>query len=156
MPLFTHTSRCWMMPDSVRSARWKNIASGVKKICRIGSAMAAFDYKQAEEIRDTLNRHHVKYLFIGKSGAVLLGYPDMTQDADLFVEKNAPNCERLVKGLLELGFDLTDEEAQEVRRGKDFIQLKNGPFNLDLVFAPDGSNALRMLGKNMLRCMDSP
>ena len=23
-------------------------------------------------------------------------------------------------------------------RGKDFIQLKNGPFDLDLIFAPDG------------------
>jgi hypothetical protein len=25
-----------------------------------------------------------------------------------------------------------------LRRGKDFVQLKNGPFDLDLVFAPDG------------------
>lgn len=100
--------------------------------------MAGFDYKQAEEIRDVLNRHKVRYLFIGKSGAILLGYPDTTQDADLFVEKNAGNCEALVQALQELGFALTDPEAQEVRRGKDFIQLKNGPFDLDLVFAPDG------------------
>ena len=26
----------------------------------------------------------------------------------------------------------------EIVRGKDFIQLKNGPFDVDLVFAPDG------------------
>ena len=26
----------------------------------------------------------------------------------------------------------------EIERGKDFVQLKNGPFDLDLVFAPDG------------------
>jgi hypothetical protein len=32
----------------------------------------------------------------------------------------------------------TDQQSQEVLRGKDFIQLKNGPFDLDLVFAPDG------------------
>ena len=38
----------------------------------------------------------------------------------------------------ELGFELTEQQAHEVRRGKDFIQLKNGPFDLDLVFAPDG------------------
>jgi hypothetical protein len=100
--------------------------------------MAAFSYKQAEEIRDSLERNQVKYLFIGKSGAILLGYPDTTQDADLFVEKNAVNCERLVSGLQELGFELTDHETEEIRRGKDFIQLKNGPFDLDLVFAPDG------------------
>jgi len=29
-------------------------------------------------------------------------------------------------------------QAEEIRRGKDFVQLKNGPFDLDLVFAPDG------------------
>jgi hypothetical protein len=100
--------------------------------------MAAFEYRQAEEIRDAFKRHGVKYLFIGKSGAILLGYPDTTQDADLYVEKNAANCEMLVQSLRDIGFQLTDQQAQEVRRGKDFIQLKNGPFDLDLIFAPDG------------------
>lgn len=50
--------------------------------------MGAFDYRQASDIRDALARHGVRYLFIGKSGAVL--------------------------------------------------QLKNGPFDLDVVYAPDG------------------
>ncbi|MEA2710268.1 MAG: hypothetical protein QOF78_2869, partial [Phycisphaerales bacterium] len=50
--------------------------------------MAAFDYQQAEEIRDVFAQHGVRYLFIGKSGAILLGYPDTTQDADLFAEKS--------------------------------------------------------------------
>jgi len=100
--------------------------------------MAGFDYKQAEEIRDALQRRQVRYLFIGKSGAILLGYPDTTQDADLFVEKGAANCERLVGALQELGFSLTAEQSRDVLRGKDFIQLKNGPFDLDLIFAPDG------------------
>lgn len=100
--------------------------------------MAGFDYKQAEEIRDAFHRRQIKYLFIGKSGAILLGFPDTTQDADLFVEKSTVNCERIVEALRELGFELTDAQTQDVRRGKDFIQLKNGPFDLDLVFAPDG------------------
>ena len=38
--------------------------------------MAAFEYRQAEEVRDALGRHGVRYLFIGKSGAILLGFPD--------------------------------------------------------------------------------
>jgi hypothetical protein len=100
--------------------------------------MAAFEYRQALEIRDACARHQVTYLFIGKSGAILLGYPDTTQDADLFVEKSSENGERLVQALVELGFSLSAEESQEIRRGKDFIQLKNGPFDLDLIFAPDG------------------
>src|ERR1700736_6640191 len=98
--------------------------------------MAGFDYKQAEEIRDAFEQHQVRYLFIGKSGAILLGYPDTTQDADLFVEKTVSNCERLVQALGDLGFSLTEDQAAEIRRGKDFIQLKSGPFDIDLIFAP--------------------
>ena len=100
--------------------------------------MAAFEYRQAQEIRDCLQRRGVRYLFLGKSGAILLGFPDTTQDADLYVEKNPANCAALALGLRELGFALTDAQAAEVGRGKDFIQLKNGPFDLDLIFAPDG------------------
>jgi len=100
--------------------------------------MGGFEYRQAAEIRDTFARHGVRYMFIGKSGAILLGFPDTTQDADLFVEKNDANGDRLVASLLELGFDLTEEQSRDVKSGKDFIQLKNGPFDLDLIFAPDG------------------
>jgi hypothetical protein len=100
--------------------------------------MGAFEYRQAEEIRDILAAKGVRYLFIGKSGAILLGYPDTTQDADLFVEKDSQNCERLAHGLRDLGFSLTDQQVAEILRGKDFVQLKNGPFDLDLIFAPDG------------------
>src|SRR3954470_12325201 len=98
----------------------------------------SFDYRQAEEIRDAFARHDVRYLFIGKSGAILLGYPDTTQDADLFVDKSPENGAAVVAALRELGFALTDSQASEIARGKDFVQLKNGPFDRDLVFAPDG------------------
>ena len=100
--------------------------------------MAAFEYRQAEEIRDIFARHGIRYLFIGKSGAILLGFPDTTQDADLFAEKSAKNCFALVVALRELGFSLSEEQESEILRGKDFVQLKNGPFDLDLIFAPDG------------------
>lgn len=55
---------------------------------------AAFEYRQAQEIRDAFARHGVRYLFLGKSGAILLGFPDTTQDADLFVEKTIENGNR--------------------------------------------------------------
>ncbi len=97
-----------------------------------------FEYAQAEEIRDAFARHGVRYLFLGKSGAILLGYPDTTQDADLFVEKSSANGSAIVSAVTELGFALTDAEKAEIVRGKDFVQLKSGPFDLDLVFAPDG------------------
>jgi hypothetical protein len=100
--------------------------------------MPAFEYRQAQEVRDAFDRYHVRYLFIGKSAAILLGFPDTTQDADIFVERSTANGAALVKALRELGFDLSAQQTSEIERGKDFVQLKNGPFDLDLVFAPDG------------------
>ena len=100
--------------------------------------MAAFEYRQAQEIRDSLARQGVRYLFIGKSGAILLGFPDTTQDAVVFAQRTAANGQALVTALRELGFGLSEAQAAEIERGKDFVQLKNGPFDLDLIFAPDG------------------
>jgi hypothetical protein len=100
--------------------------------------MAAFEYRQAEEIRDAFDAQGVTYLFIGKSGAILLGFPDTTQDADLFVKKDVENGRHIVSALKVLGFTVTEQQATEIELGKDFVQLKNGPFDLDLVFAPDG------------------
>ena len=99
---------------------------------------ARFEYAQAEELRAAFDRHSVRYLFIGKSGAILLGFPDTTQDADVFVDKTRENGRALVTALGELEFVLTTDQTAEIERGKDFVQLKNGPFDLDLVFAPDG------------------
>jgi len=56
----------------------------------------------------------------------------------VFVEKTPANCAAIVEALRELDFGLTPEQAAEIARGKDFVQLRNGPFDLDLVFAPDG------------------
>ena len=100
--------------------------------------MAAFDYRQALDIREAFARHGVRYLFIGKAGAILLGFPDTTQDADLFVDRSAENGRALAGALRELGFALSEDHARDLERGKDFVQLKSGPFDVDIVFAPDG------------------
>lgn len=83
--------------------------------------MPAFEYRQAEEIRDALKRHNVRYLFIGKSGAILLSFPDTTQDAVLFVDRSLENGRALVAALRDLGFDLNIQQASEIERGKGFV-----------------------------------
>ncbi|MDI6641933.1 MAG: hypothetical protein QME68_06465 [Elusimicrobiota bacterium] len=97
-----------------------------------------FDYRQAIELAKVFKKHNVKYLFIGKSGAIILGYPDTTQDVDIFPEKTPENCKKIVSALLELKFPLTKTEQEEILKGKDFVQIRTGPFDIDLVFAPDG------------------
>ncbi len=77
--------------------------------------MGAFEYRQAEVIRDAFGRHGVRYLFLGKSGAILLGFPDTTQDADIFVEKSEVNRRAIVAALNDLGFVLSDSHAAEAK-----------------------------------------
>lgn len=97
-----------------------------------------FNPLQAQEVATAFNAAGVDYLFIGKSGAILLGFPGTTQDVDVFPSKSCENGRRIVESLLQLGFVLDDNSQREIIEGKDFVQLKDGPFDLDLVFAPDG------------------
>jgi hypothetical protein len=93
---------------------------------------------QAEEIARAFQEQGVEYLFIGKSGAILLGYPGATQDVDVFPARSPENGRRIVAALRQIGFDIGPELERDIMAGKDFVQLKAGPFDVDLVFAPDG------------------
>ena len=98
----------------------------------------AFSYRQGELLARALNKAGVDYLFIGKSGAIILGYPDTTQDVDIYPRKDIENGKRIIKALVKLGFSLDEKTKEAIIKGKDFIQVKSGPFDIDLVFAPDG------------------
>ena len=97
-----------------------------------------FNPVQAQEVARAFAAHGVEYMFIGKSGAILLGYPGTTQDVDVYPLKDVKNGERIVAALRSLGFDLNTQLREEIISGKDFVQIKSGPFDIDLVFAPDG------------------
>ena len=96
---------------------------------------------QAEEIARSFLDEGVEYLFIGKGGAILLGYPGTTQDVDVFPARSPENGRRIVAALRKLDFDIGAELEREIVAGKDFVQIKSGPFDVDLVFAPDGINS---------------
>ncbi len=97
-----------------------------------------FSPTQAQEVAGAFAKNDVDYMFIGKSGAILLGYPGTTQDVDVFPRKDIENGRRIVSALRELDFQIDGELEADIVRGKDFVQIKNGPFDIDLVFAPDG------------------
>ena len=97
-----------------------------------------FSPVQAQQVAAAFAQHAVDYMFLGKSGAILLGYPGTTQDVDVYPRKDEENGKRIIASLRELGFEIDATLAEEITRGKDFVQIKNGPFDVDLVFAPDG------------------
>lgn len=96
-----------------------------------------FSPAQAQIVAAAFAKHSVDYMFIGKSGAILLGYPGTTQDVDVFPRKDMENGPRIVAALIELGFAVKEELEADIIRGRDFVQIKNGPFDIVLVFAPD-------------------
>lgn len=97
-----------------------------------------FTPAQAEELAAAFARERVDYLFIGKSGAILLGYPDTTQDVDVFLPRSGENASRVLRALTALGFELDPALTVSILTGSEIVLMKQGPFALDLVHAPDG------------------
>jgi hypothetical protein len=93
---------------------------------------------QAQELAAGFAAEGVDYLFICKSGAILLGYPGTTQDVDLFLPRDHANAQKTIRAFERLGFALDEGLRNAILQQRDFVQIKSGPFDVDLVFAPDG------------------
>jgi len=101
--------------------------------------------EDAIRLRDVLNDHGVEYMMVGMGAAIIQGFPGTTQDIDIYPSEDEDNRGKLLSALKSLGFDfdiVVDDRlqfpSQDILDGKDFIQLKKGPFILDVIFAPDG------------------
>src|SRR4030042_4311493 len=90
------------------------------------------------KLAEALKYYNVEYLIIGKGAAILYGYPGTTQDIDIFPKKQENNCKRLIEALKHLRFAMDEALEKAIMEGKDFIQIRGGPFPLDIIFAPDG------------------
>ncbi len=83
-------------------------------------------------------------MFIGKGAAMAQGLNATTRDLDIYPAKATENRKSLLAALEDLGYsmeyhlgDRVISLADEILSGKDFIQFLK-PFDLDIVFAPDG------------------
>jgi hypothetical protein len=62
----------------------------------------------------------------------------------LYLEKSPGNGEAAVAALEELGFSLRADQAKNIRQGNYFIPLHEGPFPVDINFAPQGIESFDM------------
>jgi hypothetical protein len=83
-----------MTAPAEHSTPWRSIGNGAARISRVTWAIgrhtppmpeSRFTSQQAVEVATACAAHEVDYLFIGKSGAILLGYSATTQDVALFL-----------------------------------------------------------------------
>jgi hypothetical protein len=99
---------------------------------------SGFQSIQAVQLARAFDEEDVDYLFIGKSAAILLGFPFVTQDVDVFADRTPENGRRIVRALKKVGFALGTDLEKALIAGNDFVQIKAEPFDLDVIFAPDG------------------
>ena len=97
-----------------------------------------FTPAQAEELAAAFTREGVDLSLHRRERAILLGYPETTQDIDIFLPRSRENAERVLRALRSLGFDLDAASTVSILTGSEIILLKGGPFALDLIHAPDG------------------
>src|SRR5450759_126158 len=81
-----------------------------------------FQPQQAKEIARAFADEGVEYVFIGKSAAILLGYPASSQEVQVFPEKSPANGVRIVAALRRVGFQINSKLEAAITRGKDFVQ----------------------------------
>jgi hypothetical protein len=99
---------------------------------------SGFQSEQAVQLARAFDEEGVDYLFIGKGAAILLGFPFVTQDIDVFADRTPENGRRIVRALRKVGFALGSDQEKAIIAGNDFVQIKAAPFDLDVIFAPDG------------------
>ena len=85
----------------------------------------------------TFNKFGIEYMIVGGASAIIQGFNSVTQDVDLYLDKTEENKEKLKKALKKLGFKLSKKDVENIDKAKDFIQF-NKPFELDIMFSPDG------------------
>ncbi len=85
----------------------------------------------------TFNKFGIEYMIVGGASAIMQGFNSVTQDIDLYLDKTEENKENLKKALKKLGFKLSRKDVENIDKAKDFIQF-NKPFELDIMFSPDG------------------
>jgi hypothetical protein len=102
-----------------------------------------FQSEQAVLLARAFEQEGVDYVFIGKGAAVLLGFPMLTLDIDVFADRTPQNCQRIVGALRRVGFVLNPKTEAAIIAGDDFVQIQTDPFDVDIIFAPDGIPSFR-------------
>jgi hypothetical protein len=101
-----------------------------------------FEYRLAKEVHAVFANLGVKYLFLGKSAHC----PDSQTRHKMLIlcSKVGGEWSRVDACTSAIGFSLPPSSKRKSRAG--LIQLRDGPFDLDLIFAPTVSKPLTKHG----------
>lgn len=90
------------------------------------------------EFFQLLNDNEVHYLIVGGYAIAFHGYPRYTKDIDVWIWINPDNATRVVKTLIDFGFESLGLKATDFLETDTIIQLGYAPNRINLIMGMPG------------------
>jgi hypothetical protein len=90
------------------------------------------------EFFQLLNDNKVRYLIVGGYAVAYHGYPRYTKGIDVWIWINPDNAARVIKTLIDFGFESLGLKADDFLETDTIIQLGYAPNQIDLIMGMPG------------------
>jgi predicted nucleotidyltransferase len=98
------------------------------------------NFKGLRRVFELLNKNDVKYMIVGSYALSIYSKPRFTNDIDVFILVDRTNSDKMIKSLLEFGFEHLDITAEDLNKPDQIIQLGYAPNRIDILTSIDGVN----------------
>ena len=89
--------------------------------------------KDFEELLKLFNKNRVRYCIVGAYAVAFHARPRYTKDMDILVEPTIENSKRIVKALIEFGFESLGLSEKDFSQEGKIMQLGYEPVRIDII-----------------------
>ncbi len=107
-----------------------------------------------KEFLKLLKKHEVKYVLIGGYAVGYYGYPRATNDMDIFISNKKDNINKIIKVLIEFGFNKNQISENLFEEG-NIIRIGNPPIRIELLTKISGIDFKSCYNNRNLENIDS-
>ena len=91
-----------------------------------------------KEFFQLLNANDVRYMIVGGYAVAYHGYPRYTRDIEIWIWINTGNAEKVVKTLVDFGFESLGLQVSDFLEAETIVQLGYPPNRIDLIMGVPG------------------
>jgi predicted nucleotidyltransferase len=90
-------------------------------------------HRDFKEFLKLLKERKIRYLLIGGYAVIYYGYPRMTADMDIWIEKTKDNAEKLLQAIIDFGFNPPELSPIIFLSDNAIIRMGIKPFMIELL-----------------------
>ncbi len=94
--------------------------------------------KDYEDLLRLLNYHKVKYCIVGAYAVAFHKRPRYTKDIDILIEPSVENANKIIKALIDFGFESLKLTEEDFTKNGNIIQLGYEPVRVDFLTSITG------------------